>query len=295
MPGTLGSLRWAPLYWAQVSNKKIVMVGLALVALGLIGGELQRRRAASSNDEDARSAVAYTGEPFSVELLRNPATAPEFSVTTLDGRTISSSDLRGKVTLVNFWATWCGPCRREIPDLVALQEKYRDSLVIIGVSEDEGPVENVKKFAAEHKVNYPIVMTTAELQKAFPGVNALPTTFVLDRELRIAQKHVGMLDPTRTERETLALAGLAQNARIEYIDPPAPVGLENAAQAKEIPGIDLTKLTPEKRVATLQRLNSEACTCGCELTVAKCRIDDPACGVSLPVARKILAEITAEK
>ena len=268
-------------------TRNIVFIGLALVVLGLIGGALQQR-----TESEAPVAAAHNDETFSVQLLRNPVPAPEFSVTTLDGKTITSADLRGKVTLVNFWATWCGPCRREIPDLVALQEKYRDSLVIIGVSEDEGPVENVKKFAAEHKVNYPIVMTTAELQKAFPGVSALPTTFVLDRELRIAQKHVGMLDPEVTEHETLALAGLARRANIEYIDPPAPVGLENAAQAKEIPGIDLTKLTPEKRMATLQRLNSEACTCGCELTVAKCRIDDPACGVSLPVARKILAEMS---
>ena len=89
----------------------------------------------------------------------------------------------------------------------------------------------------------------------------------------------------------LALAGLARNARIEYIEPDKPVGLENAAQAKEIPGIDLTKLTPEKRVATLQRLNEEACTCGCGLTVARCRIEDPSCGVSLPVARRIAAEV----
>jgi thiol-disulfide isomerase/thioredoxin len=241
----------------------------------------------------ATSSRAST-EAFSVALYKDPVPVADFSVTTLDGRTLTKADLRGKVTIINFWATWCRPCRQEIPDLVALQAKYRDELIIIGVSEDEAPVEKVQAFATEHKVNYPIVMTSPELQKVFPGVTALPTTFVLDKELRLSQKHVGMLEPDRTEHETLALAGLAPNARISYVDPPKPEGLVNAAEAKEIPGIDLSKLTPEKRVATLERLNKEACTCGCELTVAKCRIDDPACGVSLPLARKLAAEIAAK-
>src|SRR5438105_12850284 len=75
----------------------------------------------------------------------------------LDGRQISTSDWRGKVVLINFWATWCPPCRAEIPDLIALQEKYRDQLQIIGVSEDEAGPEVVKRFVAEHRMNYPVV------------------------------------------------------------------------------------------------------------------------------------------
>ena len=71
----------------------------------------------------------------------------------LDGREISTASLRGKVVIVNFWATWCGPCRAEIPDLVALQDKYRDTLQVIGISEDEAGVEVVRRFAAEHQVN----------------------------------------------------------------------------------------------------------------------------------------------
>src|SRR5262249_57975180 len=83
----------------------------------------------------------------------------------LDQREISISDLRGKVSLVNFWSTGCPPCRAEIPDLVALQEKYRGQLQIIGVSQDEDSPEVVRRFASEYKINYPIVMLTPELRR----------------------------------------------------------------------------------------------------------------------------------
>ena len=136
-------------------------------------------------------------------------------------------------------------------------------------------------------------MSTPELRDAFPGISGLPTSFLVDPEGRVVQKHVGILDAATTERETRALAGLPVDATVELVDPSPPVGLANAAQAKDIPGVDLSNLTVEKRVETLVRLNAEPCTCGCGLTVAKCRIDDPACGVSLPLARKIAAEIAA--
>jgi thiol-disulfide isomerase/thioredoxin len=279
-----------------VNIRTLSVAGVVLLVIGVGGMMLQRRSDAVDTPSSAPAATTTPAntEAFSVRLYKDPKPVGDFSVKALDGRTLSAADLRGKVVIVNFWATWCPPCRAEIPDLVALQSKYRDQLVVIGVSEDEGPLDNVKSFAAQQKMNYPIVMTTPELQKVFPGVTALPTTFVLDTDGRLAQKHVGMLDAQTTEHETLALSGLARNASIERVEPDKPVGLANAAQAKEIPGIDLKKLTPEKRVATLQRLNEEGCTCGCGLTIAKCRIDDPACGVSLPIAKRIAAEIAAQ-
>jgi len=91
---------------------------------------------------DARAAAAPAeapdAEPVTLRFFRNPAPAPAFIARDLDGREISTASLRGKVVLLNFWATWCPPCRAEIPDLIALQEKYRDQLQIIGISEDEG-------------------------------------------------------------------------------------------------------------------------------------------------------------
>jgi thiol-disulfide isomerase/thioredoxin len=231
------------------------------------------------------------GEKVSLQFLINPSSVKTVTMRTLDGQTISSADWHGKVTLVNFWATWCPPCRAEIPDLVALQDKYRDKLQVIGISEDEDGPELVRRFAVQYHINYPLVMATPELLKAFSGVYALPTSFIIDRDVRIVQKHVGELPARTTEQETRVLAGLTTNASIEYVEDSDKVLIRNAAQATSIPGIELEKLSTANRKAILTKLNADNCTCGCGLTLAACRINDPSCGVSLPIARKIVADI----
>ena len=107
----------------------------------------------------------------------------------------------------------------------------------------------------------------------------------------MVQKHVGMLSGPRTELETRALAGLPVNASIEEVDRVQPARLENAAQVTTVPGVDLDSLTADRRAAALQKLNAEPCTCGCDFTIAKCRIDDPCCSVSLPLARQIVKQV----
>jgi thiol-disulfide isomerase/thioredoxin len=241
---------------------------------------------------DAGLSQAEPDEKVTLRFFRDPASVAAFTAKDLDGQSLSSADWRGKVTIVNFWATWCGPCRAEIPELIALQEKYRDRLQIIGVSVDEVSPDIVKRFAADQKVNYPVVMTTPEIQRAFPGVTALPTSFVVDREVRVVQKHTGLLNAVTAENETRALSGLSVNASIEQVDRFQPVKLENAAQVTSIPGVELASLSPDRRLSAIQKLNSEGCTCGCDLTVAKCRVDDPSCSISLPLARRIVQQIT---
>jgi len=243
----------------------------------------------------AAASISDSDERITLHFFRNPTRIQDVSLRDLDGRLIQAAALRGKVTLFNFWATWCGPCRAEIPDLVALQDKYRDHLQVIGVSEDEVGPDVVRRFAADHRVNYPIVMLTPELEKIFPGVHALPTSFVLDREGRLVQKHVGMLTMATTEAETRSLAGLAVNATIEEFDQTQGLKLENGAQLTTIPGVDLSKFSPDVRAEALQKLNAQPCTCGCDLTVARCRVEDPNCGVSLPLAREIVAKVRAAK
>ena len=151
----------------------------------------------------------------------------------LDGHAISSDSLRGKVTIVNFWATWCPPCRAEIPDLIALQEKYRDQLQVIGVSQDEVGPEAVRRFAAEQHMNYPIVMSTPEIEKIFTGIYALPTSFIVDRTQQIVQKHVGMLNASTTEAEARYLSGLDTNVSVERVEDETKALIKNAAQATE--------------------------------------------------------------
>jgi thiol-disulfide isomerase/thioredoxin len=260
---------------------------LMLVAAVWAAARVVRR---SDSAESAIGSASPT--KIALQFYRDPTLVPALTMTDLDGHTLSSISWRGKVVIVNFWATWCPPCRAEIPDLIALQNKYRDRLQIIGVSEDDDPPDTVRKFVAQYKMNYPVVMTTPELRKAFTGVNALPTSFIVDREARIVQRHIGMLVAQTTEAETRSLAGLPVNASIEQVDKDRPTKLANAAQATQIPGVDLAALSKDRRIAAIQKLNDEACTCGCNLTVARCRVDDPSCPVSLPRAKEIVAAIT---
>jgi thiol-disulfide isomerase/thioredoxin len=268
----------------------IGLAGLCALALAGCGG--------SGNGAPDRSATDIskdTGDRVAVELLKEPTTLPAFTLTDLDGKTMSSTDWTGKVVVVNFWATWCAPCRAEIPDLVALQDKYRDHLVVVGISEDEGPIDTVRTFTAERKVNYPIVMTTPDIEKLFPGIVALPTTFILDKDGKVVQKHVGMLHARETEATARLLAGLEVNAEVKRVDDPNKINPEDVAQLKEIPGVDLSKVPDGKRAEVLQALNSDSCTCGCGLTVAKCRMDDPACTISPPIAKAIVDRVLAAK
>ena len=273
----------------------IGVVFLAIAALWIAAREIRRQEtdapdAAAASDSTTASASAST-----LRFFKNPSPAKPFTVHTIDDREISLDSFRGKVVIVNFWATWCPPCRAEIPDLIALQQKYRDQLQIIGISEDEDGPPVVKKFIAAHGMNYPVAMTSPEFEKLFPGIAALPTSFIIDREGRIVQKHVGMLNPEVTERETRSLAGMPVDVKIEYVDQTQKLELGPNAQALEIPGIDLASLPAAKRRDAIEKLNAQSCTCGCDLSIARCRVDDPTCGVSLPIARRIVADVAAAR
>jgi thiol-disulfide isomerase/thioredoxin len=273
-------------------NSVTALIVVAAVAVGISTFMLARRALNDDGPSDGAAASSDLGKANGgkviVELLKEPLNLPGFTLTDLDGKKMSSNDWRGKVVLLNFWATWCGPCRAEIPDLVALQNKYPNELLIIGVSEDEGPVDAVRSFAAQYKVNYPVAMTTPDVEKLFPGISALPTTFMLSKDGKVAQKHVGLLNARDTEATARVLAGLEVNAEVKHVDDPSKVNAEDVAQLKEIPGVDLSRVPDVERSAVLQALNSDHCTCGCGLTVAKCRIDDPTCSVSPPLAKAIV-------
>jgi peroxiredoxin len=121
--------------------------------------------------------------------------APDFSVTTLDGGTITLAGLKGKVVLVNFWATWCSPCRAEIPDFAAFYAKNKDNgFEIIGLSVDEMSAAELKPFLAALKVNYPIALATPKIIRDFAPGGYIPTTFVIDKKGMIRDKQVGGMD-----------------------------------------------------------------------------------------------------
>lgn len=236
----------------------------------------------------AATAAATEKDLPTIRLLRNPDPAPEFTVRDLEGKPLSPSDYRGKVILLTFWATWCGPCRAEVPDLIALQDRYRDKLQVIGLSVDDGPPAEVQRFVQARQINYPVAIVPEDLQEKFGGVHGLPTMFLLDTGGRIAQKHVGLPDPQLYELEIRALLGLPVEARVETYDDNGQIFLRNAGRATEFPGLDLSKLTPEQKKAAIRRLNEESCNCGCNLTLAQCRINDANCEVSLDLARQVV-------
>lgn len=184
----------------------VLVAGIGLVAQTVVSG----------------SSPAQTAGAGSVQFAASPDPLPKFTARSLDGQTVRSDQWRGKVTLVNFWATWCSPCRAEIPDLLRLQTKYRDQLRIIGISADEGDVTPVKNFVAALRMDFPIVMLTPELDGLFGGVHGLPTTLLVDRDGRIVKRHMGAIDAKTVELEVRVLAGLAPGVTVERLAVPPP-------------------------------------------------------------------------
>ncbi len=131
--------------------------------------------------------------------------APDFSLKNLAGKEVKLSDYQGKVVVINFWATWCGPCHMETPWLVELRDQYhKQGLELIGIAVDslnEYDPADVAKFAQEHRVSYPLVMATPEVVEAYSPLSLLPTTLVVDRQGRIRYRHEGLIQPAELERE----------------------------------------------------------------------------------------------
>jgi thiol-disulfide isomerase/thioredoxin len=130
-----------------------------------------------------------------------------FTMKDLDGRDVSLASFKGKVILLNFWATWCGPCKAEIPGFVELQDQYgKDGLVIIGYSvDDEAP--KARAFAQEFKMNYPVLLGEGreDVQEAYGPIWGIPASFIISRDGRVCQKHLGIAPKAVFEKEIKAL------------------------------------------------------------------------------------------
>ena len=157
----------------------MALVFVALVAAGMLyfGFHMARR----SGAEHAPSFLGY-GTP-----------APNFTLQTLDGKNLSLSDLRGKAVLVNFWATWCGPCKIETPWLVEMQNQYGSAgLQVVGVAMDDSGKEDIEKFAKDMGVNYPVLLGKEAVGDAYGGVPALPESFFVGRDGKIVDRIIGL-------------------------------------------------------------------------------------------------------
>jgi len=118
--------------------------------------------------------------------------APEFVLADLDGKEVKLSDFKKKVVILDFWATWCVPCKQEIPDFIELYDRYREKgFEIVGISLDRGGPEVVRSFAVDYGISYTLLMDDGKVQKEYGPIEYIPTTFVLDKEHRIYKKYVG--------------------------------------------------------------------------------------------------------
>ncbi len=152
------------------------------------------------------------GPPF-MRLPGATGPAPAWSMKDLEGRTVSSTNFTGKVVLLNFWATWCPPCREEIPDLVAFQAAHAtNGFTVVGVAMDENGVEAVKPFAQAHKLNYPVLLVSPEVLLQYGGAvldptasMPLPTTYVIGRDGQFVAHYIGALTPAELDKVVLPL------------------------------------------------------------------------------------------
>ena len=271
-----------PMSWMRQHGKSLrnTLGVCALAGLGLALMPLQSR--AQQQPQPQQQAV--------LRFVRNPDPAPDLKAKDLDGKELSLEAYKGKVVLLNFWATWCGPCRAEIPSLIRIQEAYKDRLQIIGMDVDDDNEDKLRAFVKNQGINYPVVMTSDPVRLAYGGIAALPTMFVINPEGKVVQKHVGLFNPALYEIEARALLDMPVPARVETFEDTGEVFLKHADRATMLPGVDTSKLTPEQRMAALHKLNAETCDCGCKYTLAQCRIYDPACNTSKERAAAIVKE-----
>jgi len=145
----------------------------------------------------------YNPVTQSVENPLQNKTAPNFDLPTTNGKNLKLSDFRGKVVLLDFWATWCPPCRRGIPDLVSLKNEYKaKGLEIIGISLDQdNTIANVVPFIKQYKVNYPVVYGDMSIIQNYGGIQSIPTSFIINKEGKIVKSYIGLTDKSVYEKE----------------------------------------------------------------------------------------------
>jgi peroxiredoxin len=173
--------------WFVVKRNSVILVVIVAVVAAMIyaGARLSRKSA------QAAGGVSGGAEE---SVLKAGGMAPDFELKTLDGKLVKLSSLRGKAVLLNFWATWCGPCKIETPWIVDLSKRYQaQGLEVVGISmDDSGSTDDIAKFVKEMDINYTIVQGTEAVGDAYGGVGVLPVSYYIDRNGKIVNTVIGI-------------------------------------------------------------------------------------------------------
>jgi len=160
--------------------KKLASIVAVVISFALFG---------CSKPVATTSAASNSAKPAAKDAMKP---LPQFEVTKLDGGSLKSEDLKGKVTVLDMWATWCDPCKEEIPDYNKLQEKYAGKdFQILGVTMESGTPAEIKKKVEEFKIQYPVVVGDDKVVDAFGGLLGFPTTFLVTKDGKIQKKFIG--------------------------------------------------------------------------------------------------------
>ncbi len=177
---------------SQSSNKNMYAI-LAVAALLVIAlGYFFMNNATPAGVSQAQAATQPQASPSQAAPATENPTAPDFTLKDLNGKDVTLSSLKGKLVFVNFWATWCGPCRQEIPSFIDLVDKYgKDGFTVLGIALDPREFEKVPGFASDMGINYPILYDKIGVSELYGGIRSIPTTFVIDREGKVLGQIVG--------------------------------------------------------------------------------------------------------
>lgn len=183
--------------YSQVRRRVLAGAAIACVAVGgyllwpvAIHYVAQRILRSQQEPESKTPAIAIAKAP------------PGFTLKDAKGARLSLSDYKGKVVVLNFWATWCGPCKREIPWFVGFEKEFQArGFTVLGVSMDEDGWKAVNPFVEDYGINYPIVLANEEVNQRYGGIEALPTTLVIGRDGKVAWIHEGLISREEYEKE----------------------------------------------------------------------------------------------
>jgi peroxiredoxin len=180
--------------WIGMLNRNHGLLAASVVALAAL--------ILTSCSQQSETSADDPSPPGADRSATSKKAAPDFTLTDLSGKTVRLSDFKGKVVMLDFWATWCPPCRREIPDLIQLQNQYADKgFTVLGISLDDGGAATVKPFAQSIGMNYPLVIGNSQVTAAYGAIEAIPTTFLIGRDGMILKTYVGAQDKSEFQSD----------------------------------------------------------------------------------------------